>query len=282
MLSFEYQDRSGEYRAEYRGLIVKAIQDSDCFNPWEDSDGLSPMIVYADGWQDYSGRYDIESPLAALSDAKLGRQWKALCDAIGIDPAEADSEVKESQAAYGGRLAEYRREYLESALSDLKPSGGRSWGAACDYLSALESIWQIAGVAALEFQRNGYSQGDSWRGLLVALPEWRSAMGIKPAAPMAEDLEAQADLFGSWARGDCYGFSIETEAGDSLDSYWGFIGDEFDKSGLAEAAQSAADYIADSSKRRRNGRLAELIRNRVPLHNRPAELEAAGEFKGSF
>lgn len=278
MLDLDYP----EYRAEYRGLIVKAEQDSDCLNPWEDSDGLAPLLVYSDGWQDYTAGADIESPLAALTAGRIARQWKPICQAIGIDPAEAERDCKESQAAYGGRLADHRRDYLESALSDLKPSGFRSWGAACDYLSALESIWQIAGVAALEFQRNGYSQGDSWRGLLVALPEWRRAMGIKPAAPMAEDLESQADLFGSWARGDCYGFQIETEAGDSLDSCWGYIGDNFDKSGLAEAAQSAADCIADSAKRKRSARLAELIRNRVPFHNRPAELEAAAAFHGSY
>lgn len=283
-LSFEYDDKSGESVAHYRGLKIRAANDSDASNPWESDDGLSPLLAYSDSWLDYTGVDDIESPLTAehFSDYRLGRDWRKLCSALDCDAAELEREAKESQRGYGGRLADIRRELLERELSDKRPSGGRSWSSACDYLDSLESLWQMAGVAALDFQRNGYSQGDSVRGLLVATPRWRAAMGIKPAADMAADLNGQADLFGQWAFGDCYGWIIEDSDGETLDSCWGFYGSDFDKSGLAESALEVAESILASARKRRCGRLAELIRNRVPLGARPALLAEAGALSSAF
>lgn len=279
-LSFEYQDSSNESVAEYRGLTIKAVQDSDCSNPWEDSDGFAPLVYYSlgnHGLTDLAGSYELERPLSRFTDRQLALKWAPLCRALDVDSAEAERDVRESQAAYGGALAGYRRDYLEERLSDMRPSG-RAWGAACDYFEALESIYQLIGIAALDFQRNGYSQGDSVRGLLVALPEWRKAMGIKPSAAMADDLEAQADVFGAWAFGDCYGFQIERE-GETLDSCYGFIGSDFQKSGLADAAKEAADYILSAAAKRKAERLKELIRNRVPLALRPALLVEAAALR---
>lgn len=284
-LSFDYDSRSNESRAAYRGLVIRAIQDSDCSNPWHDSDGMAPLIwTSGDSFNDESGAYYIESPLKRFSDYALGRKWRELCQALDVDPGELEAEIKLERKDYGGRLADYRRDKLEERLGELKPSG-RSWGAACDYLAALETLWQLAGIEALDFQRNGYSQGDSVRGLLVALPEWREAMGIKAGHDMRADLESQADVFGAWAFGDCYGYVIEAADsdgepdGEQLDSCWGFIGDDFEKSGLAEQALSSADYILASAKKRKAERVKELIRNRVPVAMRPALIEAAGKLE---
>lgn len=287
MLNFDYQDRTGDSRAYYHGLTIIAEQDSDCSNPWEDSDGLAPLLYFSLGSSGLTSHGDdIDSPLSStqwFSDWTIARRWRELCAAVGVaDPGALEAELKAERKAYGGRLADYRRERLESELAELAPDDSRSWGAACDYLGALESLWRLAGVAALEFQRNGYSQGDSVRGLLVALPSWREAMGIKPSADLAADLESQADLFGAWAFGDCYSYLIEDSDGETLDSCAGYIGSDFEKSGLAEAAQSAADSILAGAKRKREAKLKDLIRNRVPLYLRPAMLEAAGTLESVF
>lgn len=286
-LSFEYDEssRTPAYVASYRGLTIRAEHDSDCSNPLEDCDGFAPALVYSlgDGESDYSGRYDIESPLssARVSDYQLGRKWRQLCDALGVDDAAAlDSELKAERKQYGGRLADYRRDKLESILSDKRPDGSRAWSAACDYFDALESLWRLNGVAALDCQRNGYSQGDSIRLLFVALPEWREAMGVPAGADMESDLKAQADTFAAWAFGDCFGYVIEGADGETLDSCWGYIGSDFEQSGLADSAREAADSILASTSKRKASKLKELIRNRVPLHLRPAIL-AAPEFGGS-
>jgi hypothetical protein len=290
-LDFEYDEsasRNGaEYVAEYRGLTIRAVQDSHCSNPWLDSDGFAPLLYFSlgdSGVEDLSGRYDIESPLKRFSDYRLGRDWRELCRAIGVDPAELQTEIDTNRKEYGGRLADYRRDKLEEYLGELKPSDYRGWGAACGYFEALEELWRLAGVEALDFQRNGYSQGDSVRGLLVALPAWREAMGVPDrlngaAYDMQADLQAQADVFGAWVFGDCYGFVIESPEGESLDSCWGFVGDDFAKSGLAEAAKESADYIVESAAKRKAEKLKELIRARVPVALRPAILEAAGRVR---
>jgi hypothetical protein len=288
-LSFEYDESSGypaKFRAEYRGLTVLAIQDESPSNPWQDQDGLAPLLWYSlggDGIQDESGAYDLESVLGStqyFSEYALGRKWRQLCQALGVDdPAALDAELKTERREYGGRLADYRRDKLESVLSDLKPDGWRQWGAACDYFAALESLWTLAGVPALDFQHNGYSQGDSVRGLLVATPAWIKAMGIPAGHDFESDLKAQADLFGAYAFGDVYGYVIESPEGEHLDSCWGFYGGDFDESGLAEAAQDSAESILASAAKRKAEKLKELIRNRVPLALRPALLAEAGELK---
>lgn len=286
-LSFDYDAKRNESVAHYRGLTIRAVQDSDCSNPLEDSDGFAPALAYSlgNGESDYSGAYDIESPLTAsrISDRRLATQWRQLCDALGVDDAAAlEAELKAERKEYGGRLADYRRDKLESILAEKKPDGSRAWAAACDYYDALERLWALLGVAALDCQRNGYSQGDSVRLLFVALPEWREAMGIEPSADMESDLKAQADTFGAWAFGDCFGYVIETPDGESLDSCWGFIGDDFEQSGLAEAARETADSILAAANRRRLTKLAELIRARVPVAYRPAILAEAGKLESAY
>jgi hypothetical protein len=101
-------------------------------------------------------------------------------------------------------------------------------------------------------------------------------MGIAAGRDMVADLEAQADLLGSWAFGDVCGYVIESPDGEHLDSCWGFYGSDFEKSGLAEAATEAADSILADAAKRKADKLKELIRNRVPLALRPALLESAG------
>lgn len=282
-MRFEYDESSGypaRLTADYRGLTIAAIQDESPSNPWTDSDGLAPLLWWSlGGGSEEHGGAELGRPLDAVSDYKLGRQWAELCKAVGADPAELDADCRQAQKDYGGRLADHRREALEERLGDMAPSdyNRRSWPV--DYADALESLWTLAGCEALAFQRNGYSQGDSVLGLLVATPAWISAMGIPAGHDMRADLERQADTFGAWAFGDCYGFSIESPDGESLDSCWGFIGSDFEESGLAEAARDSADWIVESAAKRRAERLKELIRARVPVAYRPALLAEAGRLE---
>lgn len=285
MLNFEYVESSGfpaVSRAEYRGLIIEAVQDQDCSNPWTDCDGLAPLLwTNGDGGEEY-GDADLESPLKRFSDWQISRHWRALCAILAPDcdadslSAELAKARRDNPPQWRASLAELKREALEERLGDLKPDGWRSWPV--DYYDVLQQLWSLAGIEALDFQRNGYSQGDSVLGLLVATPEWRKAMGIPAGHDMQADLKRQADLFGHWAFGDCYGFVIKSPDGESLDSVWGYIGDP-DESGLAEAATESADSILASAAKRKAEKLKELIRNRVPLDKRPALLAEAGELR---
>ena len=50
-----------------------------------------------------------------------------------------------------------------------------------------------------------------------------------------------------WANGDCWGYIIEDEDGEHLDSCWGFIGEEYATEEMREAAEG---FVDDAGKRK--------------------------------
>jgi hypothetical protein len=59
-------------------------------------------------------------------------------------------------------------------------------------------------------------------------------------------LEAEIAEYSAFVEGQCYGYVVEDEDGDQLDSCWGFIGDKY----AWEAAIEAADWQADARLKR--------------------------------
>ena len=51
-------------------------------------------------------------------------------------------------------------------------------------------------------------------------------------------LEGEIEEYSSWATGDCYGYVIEDENGDELDSCWGFYGQDYAIESAKESAKS--------------------------------------------
>ncbi len=283
MLNFDYCERSSDSRADYRGLVIRAVQDTDAENPWTDCDGFAPLLWHSLGNREATEHGDagITAPLAAFSDAAISRHWIKLAAIIvpDLDAAAHSRELvalrRQNPPQWRATLAALKRETLEEALSDRADES--SWPS--DYFDLLAELWTLAGCESLAFQRNGYSQGDSVLGLLVATPAWRKAMGIPAKRDMASDFESQANVFGAWAFGDCYGFAIESPEGEHLDSCFGYIGSDFAESGLSEAATESADHILADAAKRRGDKLKELIRNRVPVALRPSLLADASKLE---
>lgn len=274
-LSFDYDANRGCEVAEYRGLTIIAEHDSDAECPFTAWDCEPPTLVFHGRGEssDYSDE-GIENPIDALSDGKLrlARYWKAAAQALDLCPVAFRAECEQEARDYGCSLVTVIREKLQEALSDARPSYYS--GNASDYCSALESLWQLAGVPALHWTSQGYSQGDYADGLSVATPAWVRKVGA-PADSLARQLESAGNLYGYWAWGEVYAFVIESRDGDILDSCCGFYGDCHEESGLADAAKSAADCILQASHKRRLEAAKVAIRNRVPLHYRPALLAQA-------
>lgn len=278
-LDFEWHDsrNGGEYRAEAGGFIVKAIRDESAESPWEAWDGQPPLIVYYDRSLDEKG--DVPNPLSDMSDSFIARNWRALCKIFDQSPDAA----KERKADYDfERIADAKRELLDEWLEEIKPS--RYSGHAGDYMTALGELCELRGWPSLSTSSHGYSQGDYAELLLIFSPDYAKAIGAawprsaKAKAEARKRLESDAKLWGAWARGDVYGFVIESAdgtelPGDCLDSCFGFYGDDFAWSGLAEAAAESLAYIRKERRERRLAKLKELIRARVPLATRAAILE---------
>lgn len=278
-LNFEWHDsrNGGEYRAEVSGFIVKAIRDESAESPWDAWDGQPPLIVYYDRSLDEKG--DVPNPLADMTDSFIARHWRSLCKIFDQSPDAA----KEHKSDYGyERIADAKRELLDEWLDEIKPS--RYSGHAGNYMTALGELCELRGWPSLSTSSHGYSQGDYAELLLIFSPAYAKEIGAtwprsaKAKAEARKRLESDAKLWGAWAWGDVYGFVIESAdgtelPGDFLDSCFGFYGDDFAWSGLAEAAAESLSYIRKERKAKRLAKLKELIRARVPLAARAAILK---------
>jgi len=269
-LCFDWDSSANESIAEVSGFRVRAVQDSDAGNPWDEWDGQPPLIVNS-GRSAYSESGDVPSPLEGLTDSWIAKHWRELCKVFETNPEEA-KERKEADGYF--KIADAKRDLLDKWLTDAKPS--RYSGNAGDYMTLLESLYTLRGWPCLNTCSQGHSQGDYADLLLIFSPAYAEVIGRKwprskaDRAAIIESLKADAETWGAWAWGEVYGFVIEDSKGaalpgDCLDSCWGFYGSDFDKSGLAEAAGESLSYIRKKRRRLRQAKVRELIKARVPL-----------------
>ncbi len=264
-------DRSGvNQTATYRGFEIRAERDDGPENPFEAWDTEPPTLVYSgrDDVSDYSNGV-VDDPFAAMTDSHISRNWRLIARALGV-LTDHDGEARENLKDSGGAaMGAIRRDLFSAALDDIKPS--RYGGSSSDYLDALATLWRIAGCEAANWSSRGYSQGHYADGLSVATPQWATLVGAPKSSHKAQ-CEYAGKLWGFWAWGDCYGYVID---GDDGDSCWGYYGDDHAESGLEEAAMRAVDGIIAGRQRRRAAKAKEIVRARVPLALRPAILDAA-------
>jgi len=254
---------------DYRGFEIKIQQDQCAENPWQNWDGMTPLMACS-GRGDVS-TYDSGDGIASffdhVSDSWISRHWRKIAAILNVSESDCDSDCQSERDAYDASLGCVRKCYFEGILEGLAPS---YYTGARDYLDALESLYTLAGIAALSTYASGYSQGDYTTILLVATPAHLARCGIKTAT--IDSLESDASLFAAWSFGDVFGFSIEDKSGEYIDSCWGFYGSNHQKSGIFEQAESAIDWHITAQRKQRVSRLKTLIRNRVPLAMRGDQL----------
>ena len=79
------------------------------------------------------------------------------------------------------------------------------------------------------------------------------------------------ESYSAWCNGSVYGWIVEDEDGETLESCWGYNGES---DYALEEGLSMAAHIEKARNRDRLDKLKTLIRNRVPLMKRPAMLES--------
>lgn len=280
-LNWDYHQRSGEYRAEHKGLVIRAVRVDDARNPFTDGDMNWPIVVRSSDRfrHDFTAYVDgVESKghlnaLSYLSDAQLVHDQRAIAKVYGFDSIPAIIECYYAGTDYNDekycRDADILRDAFNSADDDLSERSR---------LEAECELFKLAGIRAYLDTTSGYCQGDEAEVLVVALPanvekfgdsteHYRQEAKADPAIrdvmlrnPAGVDawIEAQitermlkstVDLYGAWEWGDVYGYVVarEVELDDDeieleeLESCWGYYGSEFDESGLEEAAIEAAE-----------------------------------------
>lgn len=274
--AMEYGFALSEETLHISGYEIEIRQDSDCATPYDNSEGMSPAIWLSlgDGFKEY-GNASLESFFDNVKDSWVSRHWRAICGILDLSESGHDQEAREHAKDTGDSLSGARSSLFIDRLHELR---AETWVYGTDYLEALRALYRLAGIPAETFQRHGYSQGDSVCGLIVMTPQWAEKVGAPHAigkpdmAQCDKDMSGQADEFGAWCWGDCYGYMITDSQGNDMDSCWGFIGSDPEKSGMLCEIAHAINYDIASKRKARLQRVKEWIRNRVPLAIRLQEI----------
>lgn len=167
---------------------------------------------------------------------------------------------------FGEDLSRMEREDIQTMMNEIKGAGGivlpvylyehggqtiRTTGFSCPWDSGQVGFWS---ATAEEIQKE--FGGDKERA--------------------ARCITGEIQTMDSYLKGEVYGFVLEDEDGEHLDSCWGFYGDDEnprEKYCLSEA-RSAVDYHASERDKKRRERIKSMIRNHVPLDARMKELTA--------
>jgi hypothetical protein len=248
-LSWEYENETGHYVAWRNGYRISAIRDDCAENPFENWDGNWPIAIYCDRdltTHDETGAGPL-NPFNYFMQVHIAKALGTSTPSTAIDRFDAyDHDEPPPKYIHD---ADGLREAFECAFHDEYDS---------KKIGLLKELYDLAGIPAYTTTSTGYSQRDWAELLVVATPEARKAFGFNdpPAAGQhaahvyawwQQQLAGTADLWSAWAWGDVYGYVVEyavyDEDGEIRDwqevdggSCWGFYGDDFDKSGLSEAA----------------------------------------------
>lgn len=260
------------YRAEYLGYTITVIHDDMPANPFEDDEGSWPMSVYGgrDGFTDYDNTapWSVRAPFGAFSDELLIHLQVHIASVLEITIEDLlrdyhHADVPMSYCRDAAILRDCFVSHYEAVVSDSRN------------LTVCSKLYDLAGVPNYRTQVRGYSQGD-WAEVLVLAPpslieNWCPDL---TAEQLTDNLAAQAKLYGWWAWGDTWGWtvSLQSDPEDEIDSCWGYYGPDFDENGIEEAAMSTVEHLVHERRRARLSTLKRLIRNRVPLHLRPGLL----------
>lgn len=235
----------------YRGLRIRAERDDTCENPFEDWDGHFPMATYYDGsWRDYDKTKGcaVRDPLLRFEAQHLVFDQKALADAL--------TGLSIERLIYD----EYGEENVKWCTDPNLLYGAFSAYEDNENEGKIEALYELLGIKTLVHTSRGYCQGDWAKVLIVATPEAMDEFGWTPEqradeAFVKQQLESQAKLYDAWAWGDVYGYIVERvtededgeEEVEELDSCWSFFGDDFEWSGLDDAAFEAAEAHAEET-----------------------------------
>lgn len=237
-LNWEYQNnaRTPEYRAEYKGLVLRAVHDDDPSNPFTDGDCNWPIVVrspnglghitYTFGERHRSaGGHMFDCSM--FSDAALVHNQHHIAKVLDSTVWDLmECHLTEDPVKHCWE-AELLRDAFDQEIDDCLQ---------CDMLSIQAQLCEIAGVAAYCTTVTGHHQGDWAEVLVIATPEACQRFGVDFEVYRAQAkadpairkvllsggdldawifrkaselmLESTAELYGHWAFGDVYGYVV--------------------------------------------------------------------------
>jgi hypothetical protein len=228
----------------YRGFSIDITHDDFPLNPFRDWDGLPPLMYksqhnnadFSDGQiKDYLSNY--------LTDTKLAYHQKTLCKMFSEDHNVFKDYI------LSDKLSEIRDMINDASFKEMT------------------NFCVLFEIPHLHIQSTGYSQGD-WADIFICTTE--SFLEENGDEPLRDEVMIDASkLFGYWAWGDIYGYEVyNLNEEHEIPCVSGFYGDCNEKNGLLDNARSSIDFHIKTSIKSWNKRLKQLIKARVPYHNR--------------
>jgi len=241
---------------EFNGFTINIMPDTDARNPFEDWDCNPPIAVYAAynrGIDEYATQYGNVNSVPILTREQIKANLPAILSILDLSSPFA--------------LRQYDNLHLVDSINDQISEYVDDLGDS-ERLDVLRDLYNMAGMPAVVKSVHGYSQGDYAEVLAVATPEFQEACGNGSDFDWIPSLESSIQLFGDWAFGNVYGYQIEDENGEEIDSCWGFYGDYDAPFGAVHEAEAAINWHIACDKKDRIEKIKTWIRNRVPLHHR--------------
>jgi len=239
---------------EYRGYTITAIYDESPMNPFDDWDTEPPL--YVAGTDKIKNEYGLDLSIPELTRDQIRKNLPAILEYLEY-PTLWAAIFEEYPIRYRDDIPTMINEMLSEYADGLYET---------DRMEMVAKLYAWQGIESLVTSRAGSSQSDYVEILIVATPEWIQKVGAATET-IQQQLKNAADLYGYWAFGDCYGYTVTDPEGEFIDSCYGFYGDH-DKSGLLDAATDTVDFDIQHQKQKRFDTIKTMIRNRVPLHYR--------------
>lgn len=239
-------------------LTIRILIDENAQNPFDDWDCEPPLAVnaaYNHGIEEYSVGYGNVNTPPTLTREQIKANLPSLLRLAGC------TRVTE--------LAESRRDYadivdcINDALSEHLDTLSNS-----DRLESLCDLYKVQGIPAVVKSIHGSSQGDYAEVLAVATLEFQASCGNAPGFDWVKCLEGSIQLFRDWAFGNVYGYVIEGQDGEQVDSCWGFFGDYDNEFGALSEAIASVKHIQENARKTHLEQVKAWIKNRVPLNCR--------------
>lgn len=225
---------------EHRGFTISIYQDESPSCPWRDWDGQPPLWARnRDGLTEY-GDPDVWNILNEIPDIVLDEKREIVLDLLKVEAQGADIEAEGWETEVIGAEFGEGYEFPDWAREELGGIAGEDW-------DVLEELCDWAGITCYRATSQGYSQS-CWADLFIYYPP--SFLKDTGIAKDNEEKAIEGDfrLWGQWAWGDVYGYTVADPDGeDTDDSCWGFFGDPED-SGLLEEAKRNIDHEIERRK----------------------------------
>lgn len=220
--------RDAIHEEEYRGLNIYIVPDTDSMNPVEDFDMLGKQVY----WHRRMNLGHCHEITNKMSQEDWLR-WQ-VGEHLGVNNWDVYSEKYEKFENMN--LEELWEEFDKYNLSI--PVHAYEHGGITISASGRRAGWDSFDSGQLGFVYVSHED------ILKEFSKKRIAKKLLERA--TQTLLAEVKTYDQYLRGEVYGYIIEDENGENLDSCWGFLGDyEY----CLEEAKSAADYWAEQKEK---------------------------------